>query len=113
MRHRLIAAATIAVLVLTGCQPLQNQTSGESQDAALVSRQEAYVAWNASLPEEIKDAILAGKITFGMSPAQVKASWGTPDHTRTNTLTWGTTATWWYGSTLVSFRNDKVDGWSR
>ncbi len=109
MGHRSLAVATVVTaLALTGCQPWPS--SQDNQDA--VSRRETYVARNASLPEETKNAILGGRITMGMSPGQVRVSWGTPDHTRTNAFAWGTTSTWWYGSTLVSFRNDKVDGWS-
>ena len=78
---------TIFLLTVTGCAA-NGPLIKPSQD----SRQE-YVSKKPWLDEEIKQAILEGKVIKGMTKEQVIASWGRP--TKTDDFSTDPNA-WWY-----------------
>jgi len=98
MRHALL----VLILILTACGP------------SLESRRE-YVETH-DRPYSIQQAILNEKIRVGMTKADVRASWGDPDHVNKSYYEGGEPQTQWcYGSTsmqCVYFENGYVDGWN-
>lgn len=85
---------------------------------------------NPNWPENIKNAILTGKLVIGMNKDQVLSSWGTPDNVNTTTMENFITEQWVYSREdqvcfggmvhcatysvpmfFAYFENDKLKSW--
>jgi len=60
------------------------------------SRRKWFVDKNPELPLEVKEAILQGRITFGMDKIQVVASWGKPNDVNKTVTPYSTHEQWVY-----------------
>ena len=77
---------------------MDGRPSQEQIDAATKARRDQYVVDNPSTKENRKAAILAGKVTIGMSPAEVIASWGHPSNASRSVVEDVVVDQWRYGS---------------
>ncbi len=88
------------------------QEGHEEWLAKEMARREAYVK-EAKPSEDLKAAILAGRVTSGRTTDEVRASIGNPARKTTTTTADTTTVTWFYGSTgnprvIIGFINGRV-----
>lgn len=102
---------TALLLVLTGCVYVPHAEIEQS-------RRMQYVEAHPDLLPAIRDNILKGFISTGMTPADVAASWGKPTSTSESSGLGGSSATWWYGNygegrvVLIRFESGKVVRWT-
>ena len=86
----------IGVLLLQGCANVSPITRKDNP----ITRRKDYVQKHPELKENIRQAILEGKVRLGMTKEQVIASWGEPYNKSTFGSVWGTTEQWTYGTCL-------------
>jgi len=75
--------------------------------ACAASRQESYVNSHPGLSAEVKQAILSGQITYGMTPAEVRVSWGAPDYEGTRSLPGGHQEMTWRWGSIITVRDPR------
>ena len=82
---RLIIVSFVEIMFLTGC-------STTPLTKPFYSQRKLYVERNNTVAEDIKNAILAGKVIKGMSKEEALASWGKPteifQHTANDKEVW-------------------------
>lgn len=72
-----------------------------------------YIKAHPNIDKKIKDMILAGEISVGMSREEAKASWGEPEDINRTVGSFGVHEQWIYfgGEILVYFENGRLTGW--
>lgn len=68
------------------------------------SARESYVQSHPRLEPPVRAAILAGELVAGMSPDEVRASWGAPDHESSRYLPGGRQETTWSWGEIIAAR---------
>ena len=107
---------TIVLFLFTpvSCKPFSFQEIPIDQARYDMVRRKDYVYDHPDLKQRIKDLILNGKISLGMTTKEVEASWG-PDH-RTNRSvgSWGVHEQWIYlDRYYLYFENGVLTSWDK
>lgn len=82
------AMVLLGCLALAGCAGTASRMDSERRLMAVESR---------SVPPDIREAILEGRVVIGMSDGMVAASWGMPKTVRLNPAAGAVRETWTYG----------------
>ncbi len=103
--NKLATIIGVSFFFLSGCGIVNNllRTSND--------RRVGYVESHNTLNKKTSELILEGKISLGMTPDQVRASWGPPNDINETVGAWGVHAQWVYGSQYVYFENDVLTSW--
>ena len=95
--------------LLSGCagtlrfmDAMTNKMDGRPSEAQIIEansqRRQGYVSAHPETKPNRKDAILAGKVSIGMSPEEVVASWGHPSEASRSVVEDVVVDQWRYGS---------------
>ena len=105
MKHALIPMILVITVLLCACASAQ-------------SRRDDYIAANPGLSPEIAEALREGKISKGMTDADVRAAWGDPKRETVTVAESGISKIWAYdtpigkqftqGTVLLTFQNGKL-----
>lgn len=114
---------TIYLLLVGGCSVSTQSDFIRRTDDALKEYMtgEGYVKWHPNTDENIKNCILSGQITIGMTKEQVFASWGKPWRIHKSVGSWGIHEQWRYGHYFSSgsviyylhFENGILTSWQK
>jgi hypothetical protein len=61
---------------------------------------------------EVAEAVASQKIMMGMTPDQVRTSWGEPKSVTRSVSSLGTLEMWWYSGACLDFANGKLESWT-
>ncbi|MFP4542078.1 MAG: hypothetical protein ACLFR7_10655 [Opitutales bacterium] len=91
---RSLAAVFLALscLLFTGCQ-------SNSVESRIEGDRAAFERW----PAEVQEAVEAGRIEPGFTPAQVRMAWGEPDHQSSTLSAEAETEKWIYEKRTPAF----------
>lgn len=67
-----------------------------------------FVRRNPGWPKDVKEDVLAGRVSIGMTAEQVKAAIGEPNDVNRAGSILGTSETWIYGGLYLFFHNNKL-----
>lgn len=122
VKKQLIIALTIIPLILSGCvtaESLKKITDEKLKYnagfyAENLYRQE-FVRRHPEWPDEIKQAILKGKVRIGMTKEQARAAWGEPTKVNRTVTQSGVHGQWVYNCvgalSFLYFENDILTSW--
>ena len=129
---RTLAAAVAVAASLAGCAPAGKKPNGWNRvfapmslldyeahqenarrEKAVEERRRTYVAKHQFIDDEIKKAVLSGRITLRMTVADLRASVGEPDKVNRSVGAWGVHEQWVYGQSYLYIENGILSDWQR